>query len=87
MYYDKIQLEEQIDLLKEAQDKMYEVVELVKMAIDTSEVEGMATAYLIPSLEQDISSDNSWIGGQNPANLQSLIDHLTELLNEEGDFS
>jgi len=83
MYEDKTELQEQIDLLTEAQDKLIEVVELVKMAIHGSEVEATATAYLIPSLEQDISDDNQWIGGRNPGNLQNLIDQLTEILKEE----
>ena len=83
MYEDKTELEEQIDLLTEAQDKLIGVVELVKMAIHGSEVEATATAYLIPSLEQDISDDNQWIGGRNPGNLQNLIDQLTEILKEE----
>ena len=68
--------QERIDELQEAQELLLEAIDAIKAATKLSIVEGYATAYLIPVLEQAISDDNDWISGRNPGNIVALIEQL-----------
>lgn len=58
--------------LREAQDKIYEAINLIK-EVDDSE---RTNRYLIAVLEQAIGGNNEWLGGGNQANIENLIEDL-----------
>lgn len=66
---------ERIDNLGEAQELIGQAIDLIAEAVRGTSLQGAAEAYLISVLQTAISENNEWLG-QNPSNIQSMIEEL-----------
>lgn len=70
--------DERIDTLRDAQDLLGEVIDLIERAIHGTELEPLAYSYLIPALKMAQTQDHEYLGSQT-ANLDELIHALKEM--------
>lgn len=70
---DKLTKNERIELLREAQEKLFEVIELIEEAVDGTSCENSAQAYIIGHL-------SNWAEGNNPYD-----EHIPRLIEEMED--
>lgn len=78
----KEEIEDKIELLKDAQSKLIEVIDQVRESVEDTDWESTAESYIIAHLE-------NWCYGNNPyddTTLPKLIEHLEKEINvNEGD--
>jgi len=74
---------ERIEILVEAQEKLGEVIDLIRRAVDDTILETPADAYLIPELKMAQTRNHEYLGRRT--NLDELIQALEEISNEDNE--
>ncbi len=74
-------LQERINLLIDAQEKLHEAKDLITEAVEDSSCEANTKAYLTDQLEILTSSDHCWLS--NNLNVDKIIEKLREEFTEE----